>query len=204
MLYAEIIQSNSSRAKNALLILITRNIQLFMGLLTHLAPRAPAQNPKGNHNQSTPSQSRRTKWHTKERPIRSRNKEDGQQGCDTAQDRARETDQHEEAAGEGGVGEDADAHHPSCLSAGERKRLKTRVVQDWQRDPENKEGECTDEGTKGVCEDHATAGAAACRRAGEALVEDLVEAVEDGADANDEVSSEAVLGFCFGGGDVIG
>ncbi|KFY91459.1 hypothetical protein V500_04648, partial [Pseudogymnoascus sp. VKM F-4518 (FW-2643)] len=114
--------------------------------------------------------------------------------------RAGETDQHEEAARERGVREDADAHHPRRLASRERKRFQARVVQDGQRDPEDEEGECADEGAEGVCEDHAAAGAAACGGAGEALVEDLVEAVEDGAGADDEVSSEAVLGLGVGGG----
>ncbi|KFZ04448.1 hypothetical protein V502_10143 [Pseudogymnoascus sp. VKM F-4520 (FW-2644)] len=193
---AALAKANTLRAKHALLIiLITRNIHLLNLLLPHLAPRTPTQHPKRNHNQPTPRHSRRSQRHTSKRPIRRRDQENRQQRRDTTQYWACETDQHEEAAGERRVREDADAHHPRRLASRERKRFQARVVQDGQRDPEDEEGEGADEGAEGVCEDHAAAGAAACGGAGEALVEDLVEAVEDGAGADDEVTGEAVLGL---------
>lgn len=78
-------------------------------------------------------------------------------------------------------------------------------MQDWQRDPQYEECEGADEGAEGVGEDHAATWTAACRGACEALVQDLVEAVEYGTSADDEVSSKPVLGLGIGGcGGVVG
>lgn len=77
-------------------------------------------------------------------------------------------------------------------------------MQDWQRDPQNEEGESTDEGTKCVGEDHATSRTTARGRAGEALVEDLIETVEDRTSADNEVPSKTVFGLGFRGGRGVG
>lgn len=65
-------------------------------------------------------------------------------------------------------------------------------MQDWERHPEKERGEEADARGKGVGKDHAAAGGDAVGRAGEALVQDFVEAVEHGTDANDKVAHEAV------------
>ena len=64
-------------------------------------------------------------------------------------------------------------------------------MQDWKWYPEDAQGEKPDAGADEVCENHAAAGASARRGAAEAFVHDFVEAVEDGADADDEVAESA-------------
>lgn len=66
-------------------------------------------------------------------------------------------------------------------------------MQDRDGDPEDAEREESDHAAECVCEDHAPAGTAAFRRAGEAFVKHFVQAVHDGADADDQIAKTAVL-----------
>lgn len=82
--------------------------------------------------------------------------------------------------------------HPRRLSARQLKGLEAGVVQQRQRDPQHRQREQPDAGADKVCENHAAPRARAVGRAGEALVQDLVEAVQHGADADDDVAERAV------------
>lgn len=70
-------------------------------------------------------------------------------------------------------------------------------MQDRDGEPEHRQSEEANHAPEGVGEEHAAAGTASVGRTGDLFVQHFVEAVEDGADADDDVAQCAVIGFLF-------
>ena len=94
-----------------------------------------------------------------------------------------------------GVGQDRNQQHPRRFAMRQLESLPAHDVQDGQRNPQDKKREGPDQTAKGHGEDHAAPRTRAFGRAGVFLVQDLVETVEDTADADDDVAPGSA--FCF-------
>ena len=160
----------------------------FPPFLIHLPIRTPAQQQKGNDDDQPTHDSGGRQRLPREQPIRHSHDEDGQQGRDRGQDRRGEGNEDEEGAGEGGVGEDGNEHHPRRFTARPLKRLDARVVQNRQGDPEHEEREAADQTPECIRKQHAPHGARPLWRTGQLLIQHLVESVQDTADTNNDVA----------------
>lgn len=169
-------------------------------LLRHLAPGAPAQHEEGDDDERAAGQGGEREGLAREQPVGEGDEEDGQQRRHGAQHRARERDEHEEAAGEGGVHDDADGEIHGRHARGQLERLPAEHVQDRERDPEHEHGEQADAAAERVGEEDAPYRRRALGRAGKALVEYLIQPVEHAPDTDDEVAKQA----CAGGHGVVG
>lgn len=173
--------------------LIVRQVhgQLVRLVLHHLPVRAPAERHKGHDDHGPAKDGGPAQGLARQDPVCYGDDEDGQQGGDGRQDGRGEGDEDEEAAAEDGVGQDGHEDEPAGGGFGDLEALNVEPVQEGEGDPKNSEGEEADARAEDVGEDGAADGGDALGGAGIALVEDLVEAVEDGADADDEIAGES-------------
>lgn len=163
--------------------------------LRHLTPRTPAEHAEGEHNHDATNEGRRAERFSSPEPVRDGHDEDGQQARYAGKDGARQADQHQEAACESGVHDNTGEEHPSSVTCGQGEGLNASPMEDRQRHPKDCESEGANAGTERVGENHSAARGNAVWRASKALVEDLVQTVEHGADADDQVASQALAGF---------
>lgn len=172
--------------------------QLVRLVLHHLAVGAPAQSRKGHNDHAPAHDGGPTERLAGQEPIGKGDDEDGQQGGDAGQHGRRQRNQHQEAAAKRGVGQDGQENQPARRGVGDFETLNVEPVQEGEGDPEHGEGEEADAAAEHVGEDGAADGGHTLGRAGVALVQDLVEAVQHGTHADDEVACEA--GACTGVG----
>lgn len=87
-----------------------------------------------------------------------------------------------------GIGTDRDEEHTACLAGWESECLPTQIVKDWQWNPQDGKSECTNQTAKGIGENGATARASAFWRTGKPFIQDLIEAIENTTDTNNDVT----------------